>query len=410
MFLRVVVASVAPGVFAFPGGQNEARNRPDQLGCEFIAYPRDPHWHWKERNFASRTANWQTLTPHELNLSNLAPQQRRNRQSAESNRNEALARRNRESWNGPGQVFRFAPEYKLAQNLVDVMVRRWRYPVREIGIAVAGNHGRPLGAVASMGWDNNNPWAKFRLNLRNIHARHGTQEESVVSNWLVHAAGGIPRDLGRGSFATRYNYYARKMIELYKSTIQGKWGLYTNKSRPHDNRTRQGVNYRHTRNPVDFSDCWVVRNTKIGREDNKWYTNLRNPHTIGGLFWVAAPNAGYLGGYGGSGRRTLNTLATQSMAFFLAGLEAAVTAVIDAAIQEQLVYGRPTKILIFNKLGGGLYWPKKWLPNGPKRSPLPSRDVYRPIFHRALAAPVRLPGGEVLKKRHFFKDIVLAGL
>ncbi len=91
-------------------------------------------------------------------------------------------------------------------------------------------------------------------------------------------------------------------------------------------------------------------------------------------------------------------------------MEAAVTAVLDAAIQEQIVFGKATTVLVFNQLGGGLYWPKQFLPNGPKKDPQPGQASYRSIFLRALAAEVVAPGGQRLKKAQFFKDVVLTGL
>ncbi len=245
------------------------------------------------------------------------------------------------------------------------------------------------------------------------------------------------------------------MTELYESTIHGEWGLKNNLPTSYD--TIQGVNYRSTENPVDFSDCWVVRNTRIGDEEEytthdgrtRWgYKSVSdNSHLgsqIGGLFFISAPNAAAMLSNSGSTKRTLNLRATDSklvvgptetgkedVIFFLAGLEAAITGAIDAAIKEQLFFGKPISVLVFNQVGGGIYWPRKGeaysvgdrgqeIAIPPKsremREPKPNLDTYKNIIDHVLDGTVLVPprdmGGKAfqVKKKFFFDHILVTGL
>ena len=66
----------------------------------------------------------------------------------------------------------------------DVVVAQ---PTAHIGAMIAGNSGRPGGAVGEPG----------DVAHDKIHAGHSTQEEDMVSTWLLSECGGGNRDSGR---------------------------------------------------------------------------------------------------------------------------------------------------------------------------------------------------------------------
>lgn len=204
---------------------------------------------------------------------------------------------------GPGQHLEAIEKVppKLARKHISL-----KCTTRRIGLQVAANSGRPGGACGH--WDGN---------VRCIHGRHRTQEEDVVSNWLV-------SECGRGSQPKHWS-------ALFRSTIYNRWGLVQNlpspiqmknatasphasslrrrhdqsdgldgrisptfslsgKSSPSSSQgifssalspspsadslsrspsrfaTIQGINYRYTSDPRDYADAWVVRRAWVSEK------------------------------------------------------------------------------------------------------------------------------------------------
>ena len=204
---------------------------------------------------------------------------------------------------GPGQNLEAIEKVppKLARKHISL-----KCTTRRIGLQVAANSGRPGGACGH--WDGN---------VRCIHGRHRTQEEDVVSNWLV-------SECGRGSQPKHWS-------ALFRSTIYNRWGLVQNLPSPiqmknatasphasslrrrHDQSdgldgrisptfslsgesspsssqgifssalspspstdsssrspsrfaTIQGINYRYTSDPRDYADAWVVRRAWVSEK------------------------------------------------------------------------------------------------------------------------------------------------
>eukprot|EP00392_Amoebophrya_sp_AT5.2_P001320 g1322.t1 len=254
---------------------------------------------------------------------------------------------------------------RKGQNLADELVGDVPDKGKEIAIVVAGNSGLPGGGTSIM---NSDP---FPVRIDQIHNGHKTQEESVVANFYAHTsakhAGGQFPSFNENDGAK--NRAAELVVKLYKKTLQKKWGLKSC-CRKNDYNTFQEVeSYVHTKNPIDYADAWVVRNPQIGPESWQplWHAvneqgvvvdeaeanrsgvrteRVQDPTKVANADSIKKATA-----------RTLNRYAKENFNFFLAGLAAAVQAAVNAAIMEQLLYGKHLKTLIFNKLGGGLYWP-----------------------------------------------------
>ena len=144
----------------------------------------------------------------------------------------------------------------------------------KIGTMVAGNSGRPGGACGMADGT-----------VDKLHAYHRTQEEDVLSNWLLTECDGQPGDASR----------------IYRDTIHGQWGMKEPEGT--DAKTIQRVDYRNAREGVWYADAWVVDDASLSRKEG-------NP-SLGGpangpcfdfehrypsvLCFVAGPNAGAQG-------------------------------------------------------------------------------------------------------------------
>ena len=154
-----------------------------------------------------------------------------------------------------------------------------QFPTAHIGTMVAGDSGRPGGACGD-GTD-----------MRFLRANHLTQEEDVVSNWLLtckHNRG------GGGETCTRE----------FSETIAERWGLLIQDSI--DTSTRQGVDYSKAL-ACDYSDAWTVSQAHLSAKSvvpNEFDYSMQYPTT---LCFVAGPNVKARDTAIGSMSRTLNT-------------------------------------------------------------------------------------------------------
>jgi hypothetical protein len=122
-----------------------------------------------------------------------------------------------------------------------------QFPDARIGTMVVGNSGRPGGAcVQSDG------------TIINLHAGHTTQEEDVVSNWLMTA-------IWKPRKQIEIEQIKRNKIAdmLFKNTIYKVWGM----SNPEgtDYNTIQGVDYTKAE-PYEYADAWVVYNAELSKK------------------------------------------------------------------------------------------------------------------------------------------------
>jgi hypothetical protein len=144
-------------------------------------------------------------------------------------------------------------------------------PDARIGTMVAGNSGRPGGACG------------LKNSVVKLHADHTTQEEDVISNWLITAT--------YNNNDNMYNDTSKTAIDLFNKTINMKWGMENPEGA--DVKTIQGVDYTRA-DPYHYADAWVVPNAelsyKIVKPNNneydfsRWYTTT--------LVFVAGPNCG----------------------------------------------------------------------------------------------------------------------
>jgi hypothetical protein len=176
----------------------------------------------------------------------------------------------------------------------------------KVGLMVAGNSGRPAGGCG------------LRGAITNIHAFHRTQEEDIVSNWMVAENGAGNQDAHN---------------ELYRATIDNRWGMIETHSRRTD--TIQGVDYRRTRDPWDYADAWVVRRCRMCTKSAEPAFEPERSYECT-LVFVAGPNAGALGQSEGSMARTCNRhcAASAGYPFFRASVKSAMRTGMDAMISE----------------------------------------------------------------------------
>jgi hypothetical protein len=111
-------------------------------------------------------------------------------------------------------------------------------PDEKMGVMVAANSGRPGGAVGLLGGGG--------VDRAQVKTGHRTQEEDVLSAWLV-------AECGEGNTAGWH--------DLFSSTTNRAWGVLDSNSQ--DASTLQAVNYRTTTEPADFGDAWAVANGQL---------------------------------------------------------------------------------------------------------------------------------------------------
>lgn len=176
------------------------------------------------------------------------------------------------------------------------------HPNLRIGVMVAGNSGKPGGALG--GPNGLKPDA--------VHLRHKTQEEDVLSTWMQAEAD--PDD-------------ATMQADLFRRTIFGRWGMLN--PRGTDPATVQGVNYADCDQASQYADAWVVRNAVLSKRGNP------SAPFVADLVFVGGPNRSAKGRDASSSTtRTLNKRCAADYPFFKSCVKAAVTAGIDAMIGE----------------------------------------------------------------------------
>ena len=176
-----------------------------------------------------------------------------------------------------------------------------------IGVMVAANSGRPGGACGGVPG----------LVLSKVHPGHRTQEEDMVSNWLITEQ---PTVSGRE--------------RLFANTLKGTWGMSTVAST--SAATLQGVDYVHAEDPSVYADAWVVSGARLSDKSGagagaRFLTDRSFPAA---LVFAAGPNASMGRSATGSMRRTRNVLASASYDFFEQCLKESLRASFDAMVAQ----------------------------------------------------------------------------
>ena len=144
-----------------------------------------------------------------------------------------------------------------------------------IGVMVAGNSGRPGGAIYK-------PWfASPEQRLHAVRPGHRTQEESIMAAWLVGSERTAPQQLRPECDHLRRWAY-ENMEKRFLRCLHSQWGMVENHVNafegfidragepiapppewPHGVRqrwlaTRQGVDYVNTQHEGDYGDAWAL--------------------------------------------------------------------------------------------------------------------------------------------------------
>ena len=241
------------------------------------------------------------------------------------------------------------------------------HPDRAIGIVIAGNSGRPGGACG------------LRGHIHKVHVHHRTQEEDIVSSWMLAEAGEDPME----------------QDALFNSTINEMWGLVDIDSS--DTSTYQGVDYVSTNDPRAFADAWVVRNARVCVKSTTPLEFVVSQRTPCSLIFVAGPNARRPGRNAhGSMTRTSNRRACKSSeyTFFREAVKNAFRAALDSMIAEGIV------VAILAQLSGGVY-------AGPHREKI--QQDYASIITELLSEPMDVDNPFVMgvTRGHYFRSVIL---
>jgi len=181
---------------------------------------------------------------------------------------------------------------------------------RRIGTMIAGNSGRPGGACGQPDGT-----------VTHLHAGHTTQEEDMVSNWLLTVAHG-----------------PEQRSAVYRATLHNRWGMIHPEATDHE--TVQGVDYTEADSGHFYADAWCVDGACVSakvvgdralRASNAYDTG----HQFGtSLVFVAGPNVGAHGQSDVSTtRRTFNMHMEVEYSLFRRGVQAAVHAGLLAMAQ-----------------------------------------------------------------------------
>jgi hypothetical protein len=195
-----------------------------------------------------------------------------------------------------------------AGGLTNMGVMLKDFPEARIGTMVAGNSGRPGGACG-----------QTNGTADKLHAGHDTQEEDVMSNWLMTATNKANEKMG-GTTS-----WVGDM--LFANTIYKQWGMINPDG--NDFNTIQGVDYTKAQ-PYEYADAWVVHNAELS---NKVIINKKNKEYdfnnsyLTTLVFVAGPNCASKGnGNSSSMTRTFNNTMVNNYEHFKEGVEATLFA------------------------------------------------------------------------------------
>lgn len=201
------------------------------------------------------------------------------------------------------------------------------YSGEKVGIMVAGNSGLAGGNIAYFA-DNN---FRNHLGVSVLHAAYTTQEEDMVSNWLL-----------TEDFVSSKPFYSSFNL------IKRKWGMINERAR--DNKTIQGVDYVNTTTPINYGDAWVVKDVHLSKKRNGAF--ILWDSFPASLVFVAGPNAYSKGKPTGSMARTLNKKAQSEsypFPFFTESVEATVRVALDAMIANDMT------VAYLARASGGIY-------------------------------------------------------
>lgn len=231
-----------------------------------------------------------------------------------------------------------------------------KFPDSSIGIVVAGNSGRPGGACGHM----NSKGYGYVDSLRH----HETQEEDVVSNWLL----------------THKHIEGTSPTTLFKNTIGGekRWGMVHPDWRSNKKEVFYTIQKKHYKNaqPEDYTDAWYVDNCLVSFKTKNSYSFEKNIRCS--LVFVSGPQAkdghkltapNNIGDYSSTQYRTFNSSAASNYSIFKKSVESTFY----AALLSMAMKG--DNIAVLCHVSGGIYagkWRTKYGDQAPNLDELVS--------------------------------------
>ena len=210
------------------------------------------------------------------------------------------------------------------------------FPNSSIGIVVAGNSGRPGGACGHM----NSKGYGYVDSL----GHHNTQEEDVVSNWLL----------------THKQIEGTPPNTLFKNTIGGekRWGMVHPDWRSNEKEAFDTIQKKRYKNaqPEDYKDAWYVDNCLVSLKTKNSYNFGKNIRCS--LVFVAGPQAkdghkittpNNFGDYSSTQFRTFNRSAAENYSVFKESVENTFY----AALLSMAMKG--DNIAVLCHVSGGIY-------------------------------------------------------
>ena len=157
-----------------------------------------------------------------------------------------------------------------------------------------------------------------------LHAGHTTQEEDVVSNWLLTHT----HNAGLAGVVTAHTPERQRCCDReFADTIAGRWGFVESGTHV----TRQGIDYRKA--PASaYLDAWTVTGVHLSAKVQGAFDHAQQYPTT--LCFVAGPNAGASASATGSTARTLNSHAQAKYGVFRSAVKCALTAGLRAMAEE----------------------------------------------------------------------------
>ena len=263
---------------------------------------------------------------------------------------------------------------------------------------IAGNSGRPGGSIYK-------PWfSSPQQRLQGVHPGHRTQEESILSSWLV----GSERTAPHISLAENGIQFPRQtyenMEDRFLRCLHRKWGMVENDVKafkgfidedgrpitdpsrwPDDVRQRwlatmQGVDYVNTQHAGDYEEAWTLPDADLCVDESDggpsgWRVFKLDKIVRTTLIFVAGPNASNGWGHNMMGsvlrtrnkrcideasstsnvelRRTASGLEVNNIEkaapFFVSCVRNAMRAGLDAAIEAGI------DVIVLARISGGIY-------------------------------------------------------
>lgn len=212
---------------------------------------------------------------------------------------------------------------------------RLEHEQERVSVLIAGNSGRPGGMIGHI--------ENGRGVVRDLGNSHSTQEEDVVSNWLL----------------TYENITGYSPSHVYDSTIGGRrrWGM-VNPGSERSAKTLQGVNYKSAR-PGDYYDAWIVNDCFVSeKKKDVAYGDGDAYNTSCSLVFVAGPcclsRSLSMGGnatkdYTRTIDRTYNDAMNNDYDLFIRGVAETFRAALDAMILNDVT------VAILCHVSGGVY-------------------------------------------------------